>query len=73
MEVMRRPAPLWTTIRCRHCAVDPKGPPSANVCSSKGEIFSNHHLVDVYSARDTSSLVSVHILRTRSPAVRTRR
>lgn len=66
MEVICRPAPLWTVIRCRHCAADPKGPPSANVCSSKGEIFSNHHLVDVYSACDTSSLVSSDILSTRS-------
>lgn len=62
MEVIRRPAPLWTVIRRRHCAADPKGPPSANACSSKGGIFSSHHLVDVYSARDTSS---AHILRTR--------
>lgn len=62
MEVICRPAPLWTVIRCRHCAADPKGPPSANACSSKGGIFSNHHLGDVYS---TSSLVSARILRTR--------
>ncbi|CAB1430577.1 unnamed protein product [Pleuronectes platessa] len=29
MEVISQPIPLWTVIRCRQCAMDPKGRPSA--------------------------------------------
>lgn len=39
MEVISHPIPLWTVIRCRQCAMDPKGLPSAYFPSSKGEKF----------------------------------
>ena len=47
MEVISHPIPLWTVIRCRQCAMDPKGLPSAYFCSFQRWEISNHHLVDV--------------------------
>lgn len=48
MEVISHPIPLWTVIRCRQCAMDPKGLPSAYFHSFLRWEISNHHLVNFF-------------------------
>lgn len=62
MEVISHPIPLWTVIRCRQCAMDPKGLPSAYFRSFQRWDISNHHLVDVLATRATKSFLPMYIL-----------